>query len=33
VLYEILQAMLEKLFKVRLNISKDLKKLEKSVFE
>jgi len=33
VLYEILQAMLEKLFKVRLNISKDLKVLEKSVFE
>jgi len=33
VLYEILQAMLEKLFKVRTNISKDLKKLEKSVFE
>jgi magnesium transporter len=33
VLYEILQAMLEKLFKVRLNISKDLKLLEKDVFE
>ena len=33
VLYEILQAMLEKLFKVRLNISRDLKLLEKLVFE
>ena len=33
VLYEILQSMLEKLFKVRLNISRDLKILEKSVFE
>jgi len=33
VLYEILQVMLEKLFKVRVNISKDLKALETSVFE
>ncbi len=33
VLYEILQSMLEKLFKVRLNISRDLKLLEKLVFE
>ncbi len=33
VLYEILQAMLEKLFKVRKNIAIDLKKLEKDVFE
>ena len=33
VLYEILQAMLEKLFKVRVNIAKDLKELEKDVFE
>jgi magnesium transporter len=33
VLYEILQAMLEKLFKVRVNITKDLKLLEKNVFE
>ncbi len=32
-LYEILQSMLEKLFKVRLNISRDLKLLEKLVFE
>ena len=33
VLYELLQAMLEKLFKVRTNISKDLKVLENNVFE
>ncbi len=33
VLYEILQSMLEKLFKVRVNISKDLKILENNVFE
>jgi len=33
VLYEILQTMLEKLFKVRNNIAKDLKKLEEDVFE
>jgi len=33
VLYELLQVMLEKLFKVRINISKDLKLLESTVFE
>ena len=33
VLYEILQSMLEKLFKVRVNIAKDLKLLENDVFE
>ena len=33
VLYEILQSMLEKLFKVRVNIAKDLKNLENDVFK
>lgn len=33
VLYEILQSMLEKLFKVRINIAKDLKLLENNVFD
>ena len=33
VLYEMLQAMLEKLFKTRINIAKDLKILENSVFD
>ncbi len=33
ILYEMLQSMLEKLFKVRQNVSKDLKILENNVFE
>lgn len=33
VLYELLQTMLEKLFKVKINIAKDLKNLESNVFE